>query len=349
MLNYFSLLTSIFTLACQTQINAQDWPQGAGPNYNFQISEPAPVEWSVVKDQNIDWKITKPETGQGIPVMHQGKLFFSTMKELPGNAEHGKDTVAWCCDAATGEIIWQRTIEGGHLTRLSGCFTDSSAPPALVAGETVIFMNSSGTITCFDFKGNIVWTKKQLSVGRALPFLHNGNYIYTRQTYWPDEKGHYPQKRKDTSTKVWTQLEALDIKTGKPVWSSTCGLNMGNAITLQKLSSGKAVIICGRGGGHGPPEKPLGISLIDANNGKTLWSLTLEKFMSTQTLFVRNDQVHLFHNNEHLSVDALTGKILKRTDFLKDVPIRKMLSGKRQTIRETIKKKSSRKESCLPG
>ena len=117
---------------------------------------------------------------------------------------------------------------------------------------------------------------------------------------------------------------------------------MGNAITLQKLNNGKEVIVCGRGGGHGPPEKPEGISLIDANDGKTLWTLPLEKFMATQTFFIRNDQVHLFHNNEHLSVDAKTGKILKRTDFLSNVPVRKMIDGKRQTVTESIKKKSSR-------
>lgn len=323
-------------------IKAQEWFQGAGPNYNFQISESAPVSWSVVKNQNIVWKITKPETGQGIPVIYQNKLFFSTMKELPGDAELGKDTVAWCCDASTGEVLWTKTIAGGHFTKLSGCFTDSSAPPALIAGETVIFMNSSGTITCFDFKGNTVWSRQQLSVGRTLPFLHNGNYIYTRQTYRPDDKGHYPQKREDTSPGVWTQLEALDVKSGKPVWSSSCGVNMGNAITLQKLSSGKEVIVCGRGGGHGPPEKPEGISLIDANNGKTLWTLPIDKFMTTQTLFIRNDQVHLFHNNEHLSVDALSGKIIKRIDFLKDIPVRKMVDGERKTVTESIKKKSSR-------
>ncbi|MCM8542585.1 MAG: PQQ-like beta-propeller repeat protein [Lentisphaeraceae bacterium] len=342
MLKFFSLLSLTLSMACQTQSVAQNWTQGAGPNHNFIIPDSAPVKWSVVNNENILWKITKPETGQGIPVIHNDKVFFSTMKELPGDAELGKDTVAWCCDANTGKILWQSVIEGGHLTPLSGCFTDASAPPALVTKESVIFINSTGTITCFDLNGKVIWSKKQLSVGRTLPFLHNGNYIYTRQTYWPDEKGHYPQKRKDTSSKVWTQLEALDVKTGEPVWSSTCGVNMGNAITLQKLNNGKEVIVCGRGGGHGPPEKPEGISLIDANDGKTLWTLPLEKFMATQTFFIRNDQVHLFHNNEHLSVDAKTGKILKRTDFLSNVPVRKMIDGKRQTVTESIKKKSSR-------
>ena len=342
MYNFIIALIALLCLACQSAPPSQGWSQGAGPNYNFQVKSPAPVKWSVVNDENISWKITKPETGQGIPVIHQGKVFFSTMKELPGDAEYGKDTVAWYCDANTGEVLWKRTLEGGHLTRLSGCFTDASAPPALIADESVIFMNSSGTITCFDFSGKTLWTKKQLSVGRTLPFLHNGNYIYTRQTYWPDEKGHFPHKREDSSHKVWTQLEALDTKTGKPVWSSKCGVNMGNAITLQKLNSGKAVIVCGRGGGHGPPEKPEGISLIDANNGETLWTLPLEKFMSTQTFFVRDDKVHLFHNDEHLSVDALSGKIIKRTNFLNDVAVRKMIKGERQTVQESIKKKSSR-------
>ena len=340
-MNKFSIVLTSFFMSAASLL-AGDWAQGAGPSYNFRTSEAAPVKWSVVNKQNILWKITKPETGQGVPVISQGKVFFSSMKELPGDAQYGKDIIAWCCDANTGKVLWQKTIEGGHLTRLSGCFTDASAPPPLVTGENVIFTNSSGRITCFDFKGEVLWSKKQLSVGRTLPFLHKGNYVYTRQTYWPDEKGHFPQKRKDTSLKVWTQLEALNVKTGEPVWNSVCGVNMGCAITLQKLSDGKEVIVCGRGGGHGPPEKPHGISLIDANDGKTLWTLPLEKFMATQTFSIHNDQVHLFHEGEHLSVDAKTGKIVKRVNFLADVSIRKMLDGKRTSVTESIKKTKSR-------
>ena len=78
------------------------------------------------------------------------------MKELPGDATHGKDIVAWCVDSANGKVLWQKTIEGGHLTRLSGCFTDASAPPPLVTEESVIFTNSSGRITCFNFNGEII-------------------------------------------------------------------------------------------------------------------------------------------------------------------------------------------------
>ena len=91
----------------------------------------------------------------------------------------------------------------------------------------------------------------------------------------------------------------------------------------QKLSDGRDVILVGRGGGHSPPERPLGVSLVDARNGKILWTLPLDKFMSTQTNSVWNDQALVFHGSEHLWVDAKTGKILKRVNFCNDVSVRK--------------------------
>ena len=72
---------------------------------------------------------------------------------------------------------------------------------------------------------------------------------------------------------------------------------------LSRLSDGKEVIVLGRGGGHSPPEKPLGVSMIEAATGKTLWTLSLDRFMSTQTYPVAEDHALIFHGPEHLWVD----------------------------------------------
>ena len=104
----------------------------------------------------------------------------------------------------------------------------------------------------------------------------------------------------------------------------------------QTLEDGRKVVVVGRGGGHGPPEKPPGISLVDARDGSTIWTLALEKFMSTMTVQVRKGRVHLFHGGEHLSVDVLTGKIAGRVSILKNVPVRRRIDGVRVTRTETI-------------
>lgn len=317
-------------------VTADEWPQGPGPAANFQAAHPAPVNWSVALEKNIAWKITLPESGQSTPVIVGGRVFFTTNKPVEEDSALGKDIVAWCCDAATGDVLWKRDIPGKHPLRLSGCFSDASAPPAVCDGERVVFINASGTIACFDLEGNPLWSKPTLSVGRTLPFVDDGRFVFIRQVYPPEPNGNFPHKYKDSPLEMWTQLQALDMESGDVAWTTSCGANMGCAPLLQKTSTGRKVAVVGRGGGHGPPEKPQGISLVDVEDGSTLWTLPLDGFMSTMTYSIRKDQVHLFHKDEHLSVNVENGKITRRISILKDVAVRRMIDGERLTQTESI-------------
>ena len=300
-----------------------DWHQAAGPNGTFSSPHSAPLDWSVVQNRNIRWRLQLPETGQSIPIVSQGRVYFTTYATVTKNSLLGSDIVAWCCSARTGRVLWRRTIEGKHPLRLSGCFGDSSSPPAVCADGRIVFLNASGRIVCFDQKGREIWQRDLLSVGRTLPFEMDGNYVFTNQLYPPDPNGTFPHKYADLPQSRWTQLRALDISTGQDVWNSTCGVNMGNAVLPQTLNDGRRVAVVGRGGGHGPPEKPEGISLIDLKTGRALWSLPLPGFMSTMSYRIRDDEVHIFHRDEHLSVNAITGEVLQRLSIVGDVNLRK--------------------------
>ncbi len=318
----------VLSLSSQFHLFAEsDWPQAAGATGNFQSQSAAPVAWSVVLGQNIAWKLTLPETGQSTPVIAGGKVFFTTMKEVEADAKLGQDIVAWCGDARIGKVLWQRAIPGKHPLRLSGCFSDSSSPSAVCDGERVVFINASGSIACFDLNGKPLWKRDVLSAGRTLPFLNHGRIIFTRQIYPPNPDGNFPHKYADSPLEMWTQLHALDMTTGKDVWTSRCGVNMGNAVLPQKLKDGREVAVVGRGGGHGPPEKPDGISLVNLKDGSTLWTLPLEKFMSTMSYRIREDVAHIFDGGEHLSIDALTGKVVRRVSILNDVSVRRRIDG----------------------
>lgn len=325
--------TLLLSLAFLSSARAADWPV---------TTEIAPTKWSVALDENLAWKITLPETGQNTPVVHGGKVFFSTMKEVQTDVEIGGDIVAWCCDASTGKVLWQREIAGEYPMRMSGCFGDSTSPPAVCDGERVVFVTASGTIACFDMTGEPLWSKKILSVSRTLPFVHDGKVVFTKQVYPPEPNGNFGHEYANSPVEMWTQLQALDIKTGEVAWTTKCGINMGCAVMPQKLKDGRDVVVVGRGGGHGPPEKPDGISMVDLRDGSTLWSLELDKFMATMIFSVRNDEVHLFHKGEHLFVDALSGKIVRRCSILKDIPVRTWNDGNRITKTETIPETSTR-------
>jgi hypothetical protein len=315
---------------------AADWPQGPGAGSTFQTASSGPTAWSVVRGENIRWKITLPETGQSTPVVCGERVFFTTMVPVDSDAKVGTDIVAWCCDVRSGDVIWKRDIPGKHPLRLSGCFSDSSAPPAVCDGERVVFVNASGTVVCFDLNGKPVWSQPFLSVGRTIPFVHDGRFVFTRQNYPPDPDGNFPHKYKDSPAELWTQLQALDMKTGHVAWTSTCGVNMGCVPLLQKLADSRSVIVVGRGGGHGPPEKPDGISLLNADDGSTLWTLPLDGFMSTMSYSVRNDRVHLFHKGDHLSVDALSGKLVSQVSIINHVAVRKRIDDHYVSVKESI-------------
>ncbi len=300
---------------------AEDWPQGAGPHGNFQVNQSAPADWSVVHRRNIDWTLTLPETGQSTPVVSDGRVFFTTYKEVQSDSKLGQDIIAWCVNAKNGRVLWKREIPGRFPLRLSGCFGDSTSPPAVCDGERVVFINASGTVACFDLKGRTLWSREILSVNRTLPFLLNGKFVFTRQVYPPEPNGVFPHKYADAPLEMWTQLQALDIQTGEEQWTTKCGVNMGNAIVPQKLSDGRDVVVVGRGGGHGPPEKPSGVSLVNLADGATIWTLPLEGYMSTASYRLYQDKVCLFHQGEHLTVDGNSGEILKRVSIITNAPV----------------------------
>ncbi|NQV23040.1 MAG: alpha/beta hydrolase fold domain-containing protein [Rhodopirellula sp.] len=300
-----------------------EWNQGAGPDSDFGISPAkAPSTWSVVRNENILWQKTLPETGQSTVVTNGGRLFFTTMKPVGADSSLGQDIVAWCCDAGSGETIWTREIAADYPLRLSGCFSDSSSPPPVTDGERVCFFNASGRISCFDREGKELWTREFMPVGRTMPFLVDGSVVFIRQRYMPDAGGNFTHEHKNAPREKWTQLEAFDLATGKPVWETTCGSNMGCVPLLQTLSDGRRVIVVGRGGGHSPPESPEGISLVDATDGSTIWTLPLPGFMSTMTFNIVRDHVLVFHGGEHLWVNAMNGEITRRVSILENVPVR---------------------------
>ena len=304
-------------------VQAGDWPQGGGPEGSFVFEEAkAPVQWSVVRDEGIAWRVELPETGQSPVVVSKGCAYFTHYVPVEEDSTVGHDIVACCVDADAGKMIWQRTIPGRYNLRLSGCFSDSTSPPAVTDGERVCFINASGTIACFDLEGTPLWSKEILTAGRTIPFLHEGNVVFIRQIYPPDDGGNFTHEHENAPKEEWTQLQALDLKTGTTVWTTECGVNMGCLPLPQTRQDGRVVAVVGRGGGHGPPEKPEGISMVDLANGSTLWTLPIEGFMSTMSFSLHNGEVIVYHRGECLKVDEMKGEITDRISILKDIPAR---------------------------
>ena len=333
-------LCGLIALCVVDSALAQGWPQGSGPAGSYVAAGAAPTEWSVVRKRNIAWAHPLPETGQSTVVISNGRLFYTCYQPLGSDRQLGADIVAYCADAENGQVLWKKPIEGQYPLRLSGCFSDSTSPPAVTDGQRVCFFNASGTVVCFDMNGKQLWRRETMAVGRSQPFLVKSKVVYTKQSIMPEE-GKFGHQNKNAPRKMWTQLEALDLASGESVWRSDCGVNMGAIPMPQKLADGRDVIVVGRGGGHSPPERPEGVSMVDGANGKTLWTLPLDGYMSTQTFPVVDDLALVFHGPEHLWVDT-AGRIVRRVNFCTDVPVRRRNGSGWTDTTETFKYKPGR-------
>lgn len=301
----------------------KNWNQGPGPNARFNILQAsAQTHWSVVRDEGIKWQIPLPATGQSTVVSWGGRIFFTTMKPVEKDSTTGSDIVAWCCDADTGKILWQRSVAAEYPLRLSGCFSDSSAPPPVTDGRFVCFFNASGTIACFNLDGDLQWSRELMAVGRSQPTLIKGSVVFIKQSYMPDSEGKFTHDHGDAPLEQWTQLQAIDLQTGEDRWATRCGVNMGCVPLLMSRTDGRDVMVVGRGGGHSPPEKPTGISMVDAADGKTLWTRPLPGFMSTMTYSLIGDDVLVFDAGNHLWIDAFSGEVKRQVSIVEGVSVR---------------------------
>ena len=342
-LTAFSVTAICLSTVCSAQRTSMQWAQGPGPRYDFTTaSSDFPSTWSVVNHSNIRWQATLPETGQSAPIVVGDRVFVTTMQPVQHESSVGNNIVVYCFAAADGSLLWKQEVSGGYMTKLSAPFGDASAPSPVSDGTRLWVLNPTGTLACFDMQGKRLWQMDHLSVSRTQPILWEGKLILHRQVYRPDEKGHFTHENRDAPLERWTQLQALDCETGKVVWTSTCGANMGCVPLLQTLSDGSPVLVVGRGGGHGPPEKPEGVSMIDANDGTTLWTLPLPSFMSTQTYPVADDQVLVFHKGDHLWVDAKTGKISQQRSIVTDIMVRRWTQDGWVSTKESLADKKPR-------
>ena len=314
-----ALLCSFAFASCSY---AQNWNQGSGPNGNFIVeSGNPPPEWSVVLEKNIQWRTELPELGQSSIVAWNDRLFFTINRPVESDAKLGKDIIAYCCDADTGEVLWTRTIEGQYPLKIASSFGDSSGPAPVVDGESVVFFNSGGAIEAFDLDGQRLWRREMLLTNRAYPILSGNALLFIQVNATPDEKGGYPHPKETPPLSEWTQLVAIDIENGNDLWKTECGANMGSIPLMLELEDGSPALLVGRGGGHSPPERPIGVSLVDARDGSEIWNLPIEDFNSTMTKPTHDGHALIFHDSEHWWIDLKSGEVVRKVSILKDVSV----------------------------
>jgi outer membrane protein assembly factor BamB len=278
-------------LACFAQIligadSSSFWPQWRGPLASgFSPEANPPLQWS--ETDNVKWKVQIPGEGSATPIVWDDRVFLLTAIPTGRKAETSsagsqgggggqKPTEFYqfailCIDRNTGKTLWQKVASEvvpheGHQQDN----TYASASP-VTDGELVFAYFGSQGLYCYDFDGNLKWSKDfgdmqtRLGFGEgASPALHGDTLV----VYWDDEKDN-------------DFITALDKRTGKEIWRTPRSgeatgwstplivdydgktqvvVNAKNRVRSYDLATGRQIWECG-----GQTDNPIPSPVADAN------------------------------------------------------------------------------------
>lgn len=143
-------------VACAVTLAAtgrgQDWPQFRGPDGSGSAAAAVPSTWS--DTENMIWKAPLEGMGASTPVIVGGKLFLTASVGGAGDLVRR----VLCFDAATGQKLWDQTVES-QLPESDSIREDhgyASSTPVADATHLYVFFGKSG-VFCFDHSGRHVW------------------------------------------------------------------------------------------------------------------------------------------------------------------------------------------------
>jgi outer membrane protein assembly factor BamB len=230
-MKYSFLLISFFILnaAAAQDDYMNQWPQFRGPFASGIVESKAlPDHWDATTGENIRWKIKIPGLGHSSPVVWGDRIFLTTAISGSGNDslkvglygdidEVGDRSIhefrVYCIDKNTGEIVWERLAHKGiPVTERHTKSSHANPTPATNGRYVVVFFGSDG-MYCYDFDGNLAWTK---NFGR----INAGPYTD------PDVEWGFASSPVIHENRVIVQcdiigdgfLASLDLETGEEIW-----------------------------------------------------------------------------------------------------------------------------------
>ncbi|MCM8543558.1 MAG: PQQ-like beta-propeller repeat protein [Lentisphaeraceae bacterium] len=240
------------------------------------------------------------------------KASEKAMKTRGNNA----DIILYCLDSNSGEVLWQKPVKGLMSSGYNYGFSDSTTPCPATDGVNVWAINSSGGMACFTMNGDVLWERTWMPSG-GRPFNKQFDSILYKGLILNVEP---PVKEDSSRVHDWNYLHAFDKKTGQRVWVTKEALTHYNTPLIGETSEGRPAVLIGRGGPHGVPERPIGLSLISLdskNSGSSLWNWepkdenAISGWGALSTQHWDKDKASWFYaGNDHLTVNTKTGKLI---------------------------------------
>ncbi len=261
-----------------------EWPQAGGPDGTFRVNvDGAPTTWSVASHKNIIWQTDLDNEGQGGIAVSGDLLFLTTFLPFTGS-KTSLSIEGYAIDRKTGAIKWRtRPLTGnGLVSGMAYQYSDATSWTPITDGKHVWFFNSTGHMGCWDVNGTPdasgflapVWEGDFAGQDPAFPSNRQHEPFMTAKDVVilsPLGKGNGDPSSPHPG---WNYLHGIDKLTGKTTWVANDASTFYNTAVIGKLPDGTSAVVHGRGGPHGVPEQPVGLSLTSlepGSEGKSLW------------------------------------------------------------------------------
>lgn len=206
-----------------------NWPQFRGPAGQGVTREAGlPLEWSDRK--NVLWKTELPGRGHSSPIVWGNRIFLTTAIEgevVPGakaikhfsdgqefahpdgvgaDRKHTFEVLA--LDAATGQILWEKTAWEGTPVDTRHRRGSFASPTPVTDGTLVFAYFGSEGLFAYDFDGNFVWSYAPGVVGTMGVGVGTSPLLYKDVVVLLCDEDNGDR----------SYVVGLDKKTGKEVW-----------------------------------------------------------------------------------------------------------------------------------
>ncbi len=244
------LLVSAILLASAAQ--AQQWPRFRGPNgQGISHAKTIPVKWT---QDDYNWKVTLPGSGESSPVVWADKVFLTCDHRATGRR------MLAALSASDGKLLWSKQYPPVKYS-LHGRNSYAASTPAVDANHVYALWTTPNQtrLVALDHEGADLWQRTFAGVNcphgpATSPTVVDDLVVFTRE-----------HERQGPNPSSWV---AVDRKTGKTRWELERDTSIKTAYSTPCLFAPK-----GR-----PPQLIFtslahGMTAVEPQTGKVVWEL----------------------------------------------------------------------------
>ena len=257
-----------FVLIAASNVAAENWPVWRGPTgQGISAEKSLPLHWSATS--NVTWKTEIPGEAWSSPIVWDDRVFVTTA------TQNGAKCHVLCIDRLSGKILWNKEVFEQVTLRKEGKNSYATSTPC-TDGERVYAVFGDGSMVAVTFGGDIVWTNREVQFYSrhglgASPILHRGLLIMPFDgSNRINTPGQYPNNTPEERLGwqlPWDKsfIAAVDVKTGKRVWTGKRGMSrIGHSTPVILRYDGKEELLSITGDA---------VQVFNLKSGERLWSV----------------------------------------------------------------------------